>query len=402
MVTLIEIPLLVSMTIAILSLYLGIRINQALNAFHTWGIPNVVTGGLVVASVCGLLYTLTNIHLSFDLCARDILLLYFFTSIGLNIRLADVSRGGKSLCILFCLTSGLMVLQNLVSSSVVSAFSLPPSLSILLGSLALTGGHGTAIAWAPMIDAHYGIENAHEIGIAVATLGLIAGSLIGGPLAHRLISRFRLKATGASLPVVGLPEALGSDGANDINHFVLLRTIAFIHIAILSGYGMDAVLQYMGIKMPLFVSALVMAMVIANGVPRLFPRIAMPARTRALALISDLSLELFLALSLIGMQLWQLADVGLAVLVLFLLHVVIAVLYILLIVFPLMGRDYDSAVIASGFAGIALGSTATAFTNMSTTTAMHGSSPKAFILLSLVAALFLDIANSSLVALLMR
>jgi ESS family glutamate:Na+ symporter len=400
MTFLVEIPLIVSVTIAILSLYFGLRINNSLKFLHSWGIPNVVTGGLLVASACGLLFFLTGIKINFDLSARDILLLYFFTSIGLNVQLRDVISGGKPLAILLGLTTGLILIQNFVSFSVVSAFSLSPDLSVLLGSLALTGGHGTVIAWTPIIEEQFGIENSLEIGITMATLGLIVGSLLGGPLARGLILRFRLKATDKTRLVVGLPEKVGTDGKNDINHFVLLRTIAVIHIAILFGYGMDALLQKVNIKMPLFVSALIMAMLIANIIPRILPSINMPGRTRVLALISDLSLELFLALSLIGLQLWQLAGIGLPILIIFTLHVIIAMMYIRWMVFPFMGKDYDAAVISSGFAGIALGSTATAFTNMSTTTSIHGSSPKAFILLSLVAALFLDIANSLIISLL--
>ncbi len=402
MASVVEIPLIVSITIAILSLFLGSRVNHTLKALHNWGVPNVVTGGLIAAGVCGLVFKLTGIRINFDVSVRDILLLYFFTGIGLNIRWSDVARGGRPLAILLGLTAVLMVLQNVVSFAAVSALSLPPSMGVLLGSLGLAGGHGTAIAWAPIIDARYGVQNSLEIGIAVATLGLIAGSVLGGPLAHMLISCGRLKATASDDPVVGLPEDAGADGENDMNHLVLLRTIAIIHVAILLGYGMNAVLQRFGINMPLFVSTLIVAMVIANGVPLLFPNAEMPARTRALALISDLSLELFLALSLMSMQLGQFAGVGVPLLIVFAIHVAVVVAYILLLVFPLMGKDYDAAVIAAGFTGIGLGSTATAFASMSTITSIHGSSPRAFIILSLVAALFLDVANSMLIARIMQ
>jgi len=400
MISEVDIPLIISITVAIFCLYIGMRINSAIKSLHVWGIPDVVTGGLFAASVCGLLFLFAGIQLNFDLSARDILLLYFFGSIGLNIRLSDAIRGGRPLVKLIILTTTLIAIQNVVSYSIVSAFSLPQALRVLMGSLALTGGHGTVIAWSPIIDEHFGIENSLEIGLLVATLGLITGSLLGGPIAHRLIVRFRLKGDTDISPVVGLPEGLGKDGKSDINHLALLRTIAMIHIVIFFGYGLDTVLQWFAIKMPMFVSTLIMGMLIANITPHLFPRITMPARSRTLALISDLSLELFLALSMMGMQLWQLSGLGLPVLLLFALHAGIAVLFILYIVFPVMGKDYDAAIISSGFTGIALGSTATAFTNMSTTTSIYGSSSKAFLLVSLVAALFLDIANSMIISML--
>lgn len=398
----IEVPFILSMTIAILCLFAGIRLNRCLKVLHDWGVPNVVTGGLLVAGISWLLFELTDTRIQFDLGARDILLLYFFTGIGLNIKLSYVARGGRPLVILLGLTAALMVLQNIVALAGASLLSLPPAMSVLLGSLALSGGHGTAIAWAPIIDARFGVHNSLEIGVAVATLGLIAGSLLGGPIAHMLISRHRLTGPAEDVPIVGLAEQVGADGANDINHFVLLRTIVVIHAAILLGYGLNAILQWLGIHMPLFVSALIMAMAIANIVPLLFPAAPMPARTRALALISDLSLDLFLALSLMSMQLWQLAGLGLPILFLFAVHAGLVVAYILVLVFPLMGRNYDAAVISSGFTGIGLGSTATAFANMSAITSIHGSSPNAFVMLSLVAALFLDVANSTLVALILR
>ena len=398
----IEVPFIVTITIAILSLFVGVKTNHSLRILHRWNIPDVVTGGLIAAGGSLLIYWLFNLRIEYDLSARDLLLLYFFAGVGLNIRMSDIANGGRAFAILLGLTAGFMVIQNIVAIASSKAFSLPDGLHVLLGSLALSGGHGTAIAWAPLIDAHFGIPNSLEIGIAVATLGLVVGALLGGPIAHILISRNRLSGSANELPIVGLPESMGADYSDDLNHYLLLRTIAVIHVAILLGYLLNGVLIWMSVKMPLFVSTLIMAIILTNILPLLFPKIQWPARSRALALVSDISLNLFLALSLMSMQILQLVDVGVPILILLAIHTLIALAYILFLVFPLMGRDYDAAIIASGFAGIGLGSTVTAFANMSAVTSVHGSSPKAVIVVSLVAGLFLDVANSGLVAMIMR
>ena len=171
-----------------------------------WNIPEPVTGGLLAAAATLLAYVVLGVEISFTLDARDMLLLYFFTGIGLNARLGDLISGGRPLLVLLALTLVYLVLQNLIAAGSVAALGLPKGITPFVGSASLIGGHGTTIAWAPIITQRFGIANALEVGIATATLGLVVASLVGGPIAGFLIARYRLSGPSAPDPVVGLPD----------------------------------------------------------------------------------------------------------------------------------------------------------------------------------------------------
>ena len=165
-----------------------------------------MTGGLLAAAATLIAYVVFGVEISFTLDARDMLLLYFFTGIGLNARLGDLISGGRPLLVLLALTLVYLVIQNLIAAGSVAALGLPQGITPFVGSASLIGGHGTTIAWAPIITERFGIANALEVGIATATLGLVVASLVGGPIAGFLIARHRLSGPLAPDPVVGLPD----------------------------------------------------------------------------------------------------------------------------------------------------------------------------------------------------
>lgn len=402
MPTAVQVPGFLSLTIAIVVFFAGSGINRRIAALRNWNIPEAVTGGLLAALVTLVAYRVFGVAISFDLGARDLLLLYFFTGIGLNARLEDLLAGGWPLLKLLLLTVAFLVLQNLIAGGTSGLLGLPDGISILLGSVSLIGGHGTTIAWAPAISARFGLPNAMEIGIASATLGLIAGSLVGGPVAGLLIKRFHLGGPKEAPPAVGLPRQEGDTAEDDLNHLTLMRTLLILNVAILIGYVFDEFWVEIGVKLPLFVSCLLVAIVLTNLVPRAMPKLRWPTRSRSLALVSDLSLSIFLAMSLMSMQLWALGSLGPALLVVLLVQTLAVVLYILFVVFAVMGRNYDAAVIASGFSGISLGATPTAIANMTAVTKLHGAAPMAFIILPLVSAFFIDIANAAVISFFIR
>ena len=390
-VTNIEFPGFVSLTIAIVVCFIGAGLNGRIAALRKWNIPEAVTGGLLAALATLLAYRVLGIAISFDLAARDLLLLYFFTGIGLNARVADLIAGGKPLMILLGLTLVYLVIQNFIAAGSAAALDLPEGIAVLLGSASLIGGHGTTIAWAPILAERFSLTNAMEIGVAAVTLGLVIASLVGGPVAGLLISRYRLKGPDAA-PSIGLPDDEAIE--DDLNHITLLRTILVLNVAVLIGYTVDELLADLGFRLPLFVACLLSAIVLTNVIPRIVPALFWPTRTRALALVSDLSLSIFLAMSLMSMQLWTLGGLGSSLLLVLAIQTVAAIAYILFVVFPLMGRNYDAAVIAGGFSGISLGATPTAIANMTAITKLHGAAPMAFIILPLVSAFFIDIANA--------
>ncbi|MEI6859607.1 MAG: sodium/glutamate symporter, partial [Shewanella sp.] len=184
-----------TVTLGIIVLFVGRRINSCSRLLQEFSIPEPVTGGIFFSIFISLLFVFTNIEIQFDLTARDVLLVYFFTTIGINSSLKDLRSGGKPLVILLCITIAYMMIQNVTGITIAQLFGQSPAVGILGGSVSLIGGHGTAIAWAPGIGSDYGVSNAMEIGIACATFGLILASLMGGPIAKYLINRHGLKAS---------------------------------------------------------------------------------------------------------------------------------------------------------------------------------------------------------------
>lgn len=398
----IEISGLLTFTIAIVVFFTGSGINRAIPPLGRFNIPEAVTGGLLAALATLIAYRVFDTAIVFDLAARDMLLLYFFTGIGLNARLDDLLAGGRPLLILLALTVLYLVIQNLIALGAVSLLDLPEGLTVFLGSASLIGGHGTTIAWAPLIAERFGVANALEVGIAVATLGLVLASLAGGPIARYLIARYHLRSEPGQEAIVGLPKPVNERADDDISHVSLLRTVLVLNVAILIAFGLEEAVEWTGLKLPMFVVCLLVGIALTNTVPRLLPRLAWPTRTRALALVSDLALNIFLAMSLMSMQLWSIGGLGLALVLVLAVQTVAAVAYIVFVVFPAMGRDYQAAVISAGFTGISLGATPTAIANMTAVTKAHGPSPRAFIILPLVSAFFIDIINAAAIGFLAR
>lgn len=181
-----------AVTLGIIVLFVGKRINEAVAFLREFSIPEPVTGGLMFSVLFAIVYASSGVAVEFELGARDFLLVYFFTTIGINASLKDLLAGGKPLVVLLLITIAYMVVQNLTGISVAALFDLSAPVGLLGGSVSLIGGHGTAIAWAPRIAEDYGVASAMEIGIACATFGLILASLMGGPIAKFLINRHRL------------------------------------------------------------------------------------------------------------------------------------------------------------------------------------------------------------------
>ena len=377
-------------TIGIVVYFVGVNLNRKFELLRSYNIPEPVTGGLVAATFTFLIYLFLNTEISFELETRDRLLVYFFTAIGLNARITDLIRGGKPLAILLVLTLSYIVIQNIVGMSGAKLVGLTGEIGILAGSTSLIGGHGTAIAWAPdFIEA--GIPNAMEIGIASATLGLVVASLIGGPIAKYLINRYQLKSE-ADGDMVGI--AYEEEKTEKLNHLNIMSVILVLHVAIIIGWIINDALAQAGFKLPLFVACLLTAIVLSNTVPYLLPRVRWPARTHALAVVSDFSLGLFLAMSLMSMQLWTIAGLAGPLLLILFFQTAAAILFIMFVLFPAMGRDYQASVLSAGFGGFALGATPTAIANMTAVTKANGPAPLAFIILPLVAAFFVDVTNA--------
>jgi ESS family glutamate:Na+ symporter len=292
-----------------------------------------------------------------------------------------------------------MFLQNLTGIGIAGLFGQPKEIGLIGGTISLIGGHGTSIAWAPRLAADYQIANAMEIGIACATFGLILASAMGGPIAKLLISRNRLSPEKQEALDVGVPS---KNHPPPITYLDFLDAVLAIHICIIIGLSLNEYLEGLGLKLPMFVSCLFAGILVTNLMPKSFPRISgrrWPSKDPAVALIADIALGTFLAMSLMSMQLWDLVDLAGPILAILGAQVLVAVTFILLLVYPVMGRNYQAAVVSAGFAGFSMGATPTAVANMTAVTKRYGASHMAFIIVPLVGAFFIDLANALIIQL---
>ncbi|MEZ9432821.1 sodium/glutamate symporter [Vibrio lentus] len=391
-----------AVTMGIVVLFVGRRLNQVIGFLKEFSIPEPVSGGILASLLFAVLYATTSIEVQFDLFARDVLLVYFFTTIGINSSLKDLFKGGKPLVILLAITIFFMIMQNIVGISVASMFGLEPVFGLLSGSISLIGGHGTAIAWAPKVAEEFGLESAMEIGIASATFGLILASLTGGPIAKLLIKRHNLKPTDEQS---GSIDSNAKKQQQALTSFQFLDAVLAIHICVIVGALLNELISQTGLQLPLFVSCLFAGIVITNVMPDSYPRISgakWPTRSPAIDLIAEISLGTFLAMSLMSMQLWTLIDLAGPIFAILAMQLLLAVIINIFIVFPSMGKTYDAAVVCAGFGGISLGSTPTAMANMSAVSQKYGHSAQAFIIVPLVCAFFIDLANALIIPYFMR
>lgn len=387
-----------SMTVGLVTWLVGADLTRRLRLLRDWNIPEAVTGGLLASlALLGIREGLGT-EIVFDMETRDALMVMFFAGIGLNARVQDLVQGGRPLAVLLGLTVAFIVLQDLLGAGVALAFGEPAGLGVLLGSAALIGGHGTAIAWAPEIAAQFGREGAAELGVAMATLGLVAAALIGGPVARFLIERRDLMP---ARPTEDLAVGVAYDEEvfERITLRGLMRALLALNLSVALGYAAAQAIETAGVKLPLFVPCLLMGILVGNLWSALAPADAQVSRTPGLNVISDFSLSVFLAMSLMSLQLWTLAGLGTMILAALVLQVGLAVAFILFAVFPLMGGAYRAAVLSAGFAGFSLGATPTAIANMTAVAKRYGPSPTAFVILPLVSAFFVDLANAAAIRL---
>ncbi|CAH0991104.1 Sodium/glutamate symporter [Sinobacterium norvegicum] len=382
----------VSFTIAIILLFVGKHATQRFATLRKYSIPEPVIGGFLCASVVAVLYYIFDKQVTFNLEVRDILLLYFFAGIGLNADFKTLISGGKPLLILTLMAVVYIVLQNFVGIGVATAFGMEPLMGMMSGSISLIGGVGTTVAWAPIFD-EMGISGASEIGIASNTIGLLAACLIGGPVANYLIKRDNL-ATGSH---EALDIGIQHNTEAKLDYFGVLHAWLILNVCIIFGYGLDMIIAETGLKLPMFVSCLIVGIIIGNLKIYVLKREFNENSQQGLGMISDISLGMFLTMALMGLQLWQLQSAMVFLASVMTLQALLSVIFTVFIVYRFMGRDYEAAVISSGFGGITLGSTATAIVNMTAVTQQNGAAHRAFIIVPLVCGFFIDLANAMII-----
>ncbi|CAE6811386.1 Sodium/glutamate symporter [Paraburkholderia domus] len=380
---------------ASLVLLLGNRLVGWIPLLRSYTIPEPVAGGLLVAIVLLILRTTSHIEVRFDTALQTPLMLIFFATIGLNANLASLKSGGPLLLRFLGLVIGLLVLQNAVGIALTYLLGIDPLYGLLVGSITLSGGHGTGAAWSKVFAEHHGLQSATEAAIACATFGLVMGGILGGPVARLLmrqvarkeVARTESHGDSPTEPPLAFEEPKAEQATTPA---AFIETLALIAISLAAGDALAQVLAGTAIELPTFVCVLFVGVVLSNALGL----VGKPVLDHAVALLGNVSLALFLAMALMTLKLWDLASLALPVVSILVAQTVLMALYAIFVTFRVMGRNYDAVVLASGHCGFGLGATPTAIANMQAVTARFGHSHLAFLVVPMVGAFFIDIANA--------
>lgn len=386
-----------TLLILVFVLLLGMFVIKKIKFLQDYNIPEPVVGGLIFALGFLVLHQIFGANFKFDDDLKDPLMLSFYASVGLLADFSSFKKGGKRLFVFLIVISVLLVLQNIAGIGVALALGENPLIGLLSGSITMSGGHGTGAAWASeFVKAPYSFASSLEVAMASATFGLVAGGLIGGPVARYLIKKHRLQP----------PQNAATEGEGEpMTHFEepqkerLITQISFIQslalIACCLWLGTEIArfvkASVTGFTLPTFVYCLVVGIVLRNvlslsGVFKVFDR--------EVSILGNVSLSLFLAFSLMTINLWQLVSLALPLFLTLLVQVVLMVLFAVYVTFRFCGANYDAAVLSAGHCGFGLGATPTAMANMQAVTAHYGASHMAFIIVPLCGAFFIDLINA--------
>ncbi|MFV8816809.1 sodium/glutamate symporter [Haliea sp. E17] len=383
------------LTISILVLFVGMFLNSRLQILKRNYIPPAVSGGLLFSVITTAFYLLADIQFEFDMRFRDLLLLVFFSTVGLSSRLSQLARGGKALVILVFVAAVFLLMQNIIGVGFAYLAGAPLGYGLMAGSVSLAGGHGTAAAWAVEAQAA-GLSHAGEVGMLFATFGLISGGLLGGPIARFLISRNQLSTPGhdtTAATEVHVTQAKVPAIFADYPLYPVLRGLLVLAVCVSLGDVINRYLAETGLRLPGFLASMFVGILLTN----LLDLAGRPADLQTLNAFGGVSLHIFLVMSMMTMQLWHMSSMLLAVFLLLALQIVAMTLFASFVVFRLMGSDYDAAVLAAGFTGLGLGATPVALANVEAVTEHFGPSPKALIVIPLVGAFFIDLLNAGVI-----
>ena len=379
--------------VAILVLFLGKYLNSKFNVLRKYNIPEPVTGGLMASLFFGLLFLLFNLDIKFSTHYRDILLIIFFTAIGLSTKVKSIIKGGKMLLILTVSAIGYIFVQNYIGISIAKLFNFNQAIGILAGSIPLQGGHGNVVSFVPVIDEQFDISNTMEIGMIMATFGLIIGGIFGGPVANFLIKKHKLKPeneTDDSSITIGAKH--GQSLTIDYNS--MLRVIMMLFLSIGIGISLHNFLDYINFTLPLFATCMLGGVTLAFFVPLIIPKLKCPAKSPTLAITSELSLGLFLAMAMMGLKFWEIGEESLFIIVSVILQTIAILLFTVFVIFRALGKNYASAVISAGYIGSAMGATPTAMANMAAVTKENGPSAIAFAVIPIMGAFIIQVSNA--------
>ena len=376
-----------TLALAVIALMLGARIRKKVNFFERFCIPAPVIGGLVFAIISCILYVTGIIELSFDETLRTVCMVFFFTSVGFQANLKVLKAGGKSLAVFLAFVIILIIGQNAMAVGLAKVLGIDPLIGMCTGSIPMVGGHGTAGAFGPVLE-DFGLTGATTVCTAAATFGLIAGSLIGGPIGNSLITKKDLLKTVVKEDASMLVE---EEEKHERQFNMYAPAVFQIIIAVGIGTIVSWALSKTGMTFPIYIGAMIVAAIMRN-VSEYTGKF-----TVHMGEINDLGgicLSLFLGIAMITLKLWQLAELALSLIILLAAQTVFMFIFARFILFNAMGRDYDAAVISAGTCGFGMGATPNAMANMQAICDKYVPSVKAYLLIPLVGSLFADFINS--------
>ncbi|MFO7694723.1 MAG: sodium/glutamate symporter [Vicinamibacterales bacterium] len=392
-----------TLALAAVVLFVGYGVRRRVGVLDRYNIPAPVIGGFLFASVALALRLQGIVAFEFDTTLQTPLMIAFFTTIGLGASLALLKVGGPQVLLFWVLASALAAAQNAVGLLLAKGLGVHPLLGLIAGSITMTGGHGTGAAFGKLLEDQYAVGGGLTLAMAAATFGLVSGGLIGGPIATALIGRHRLKTPGRGAGTAAVPAGVGAMGLeSEIDTeptgaaptaYTLLKTITVILVAMWAGSLLSGRLgQY--VTLPAYIWAMIIAALIRNG-DEVLRRVRL--HQRVVDDLGTIALSLFLAMALMSLKLWELLDLAVPMLVILAAQVSMMAAVAYFVTFRVMGRDYDAAVMAGGHCGFGLGATPNAVANMEAIVERFGSAPRAFLVLPMVGAFFIDFTNALII-----
>lgn len=381
-----------TLAIAVVVLMLGQFLKMKINFLEKFCVPAPVVGGLICAIFTCVCYVTGIAEFDFDDTLREVCMVFFFTSVGFQANLKVLKKGGKSLIVFVLLVVVLIFAQNFLAVGVASLLGLDKLIGMCTGSIPMVGGHGTAGAFGPVLE-DFNISGATTICTAAATFGLVAGSLIGGPVGRKLIEKKNLLST-----VVPEDDSLlVEDEKKHERHTNMYATAVFqLIIAVGIGTIFSKLLTLTGMTFPVYIGAMIAAALIRN-IDEYTGKFNI--HMGEINDVGGISLSLFLGIAMITLKLWQLSELALPLVVLLMIQVVLIYVFARYVVFNIMGRDYDAAILAAGTCGFGMGATPNAMANMQVLCEKYAPSVKAYLLIPLIGSLFADFINSLVITL---
>ncbi|WP_284116000.1 sodium/glutamate symporter [Acinetobacter pittii] len=395
---------------AVIVLLLGRFLVNRIDFLKRYNIPEPVAGGLVAAVVSLLVHTVWGYSIVFSSELQTSFMLVFFASIGLSANFMKLKEGGTALIIFLICVASFIVVQNAVGMSLATLLGLDPLIGLIAGSITLTGGHGTAGAWGEILETQHGIQGALALGMASATFGLIIGGVIGGPLAKLLINRYSLAQPKTNAEIQNRDTHL-EQNSDDLAPFEnphqvrlitadnAITTLGMFAACLAFAEFMTGFSKGTWFELPTFVWALGGGVILRNILESV---LKIDIFDRAIDVFGNASLSLYLAMALLSLKLWQLADLAGPLVVILGAQTLTMALYAAFVTFRVMGKNYDAAVLAAGHCGFGMGATPTAVANMQAITNMYGPSHKAFLIVPLCGAFFVDLINATVIQLMLK